>query len=74
MADGSWHIGILGGSGLYELDELEEVQHLSVKSTFGAPSGSVTMGRIGNVRFSFIARHGVGHTNPTEPCQLSRKY
>ena len=64
MSDGGWHIGVLGGSGLYELEGLKDVQQLSVKSTFGEPSGPVTMGRIGDIRFSFLARHGAGHTIP----------
>ena len=57
-----WHIGVIGGSGLYELDGLEESQPIAVRSAFGEPSSPVTLGRIGNVRFSFIARHGEGHT------------
>lgn len=56
-----WHIGVIGGSGLYEVDGLEEAQQIAVGSAFGEPSSPVTLGRIGNVRFSFIARHGAGH-------------
>jgi 5'-methylthioadenosine phosphorylase len=56
-----WHIGVIGGSGLYALDGLEEAQTIPVASAFGEPSSAVTMGRIGKVKFSFIARHGEGH-------------
>jgi 5'-methylthioadenosine phosphorylase len=56
-----WHIGVIGGSGLYQLDGLEESQQIVVASAFGQPSSAVTLGRIGDVRFSFIARHGEGH-------------
>jgi 5'-methylthioadenosine phosphorylase len=56
-----WHIGVIGGSGLYALEGLDEAQTISVNSAFGEPSSPVTMGRIGPVRFSFIARHGEGH-------------
>jgi 5'-methylthioadenosine phosphorylase len=56
-----WHIGVIGGSGLYELAGLDEAQQIAVGSAFGEPSSSVTMGRIGKVKFSFIARHGEGH-------------
>lgn len=56
-----WHIGVLGGSGLYEGIALEEQQVIEVKSPFGAPSGPVTTGRIGDVRLTFLARHGAGH-------------
>ena len=57
-----WHIGVIGGSGLYEPGALEDSQTIPVGSAFGAPSSPVTMGRIGAVKFSFIARHGEGHT------------
>nr|WP_166177244.1 S-methyl-5'-thioadenosine phosphorylase [Altererythrobacter segetis] len=57
-----WHIGVIGGSGLYDPGELEsDVQQIAVGSAFGAPSSPVEMGRIGHVKFSFIARHGEGH-------------
>lgn len=60
MAKG-WHIGVIGGSGLYSAAGLEEAQEISVASAFGEPSGPVTTGRIGAVRFTFLARHGAGH-------------
>ena len=56
-----WHIGVIGGSGLYALDGLEDAQTIPVASAFGEPSSPVTMGRIGKVKFSFLARHGEGH-------------
>ncbi len=56
-----WHIGIIGGSGLYYPGTLDDAQQLSVDTPFGAPSGPITTGRIGKVCFSFLARHGVGH-------------
>jgi len=56
-----WHIGVIGGSGLYALDGLEEAQQVAVGSAFGEPSTPVTLGRIGHVRISFISRHGGGH-------------
>jgi 5'-methylthioadenosine phosphorylase len=58
---GEWHIGVIGGSGLYEPGALEEAQEIEVASAFGEPSGPVTTGRIGGVKFSFLARHGTGH-------------
>ncbi|WP_156495367.1 S-methyl-5'-thioadenosine phosphorylase [Croceicoccus estronivorus] len=59
-----WHIGVIGGSGLYADIGLEDAQQIAVQSPFGVPSGPVTVGRIGPVRFSFIARHGEGHPLP----------
>lgn len=60
----SWHIGIIGGSGLCDGVAIEEAQDIEVASPFGAPSGPVTTGRIAGVRFTFIARHGAGHRIP----------
>ncbi len=56
-----WHIGVIGGSGLYAPGALDDAQEISVGSAFGEPSGPVTTGQIGKVRFTFIARHGEGH-------------
>lgn len=63
MARG-WHIGIIGGSGLAEGIGLDDAQEIPVASPFGEPSGPVTTGRLGGVRVTFIARHGVGHRIP----------
>ncbi|KPL69641.1 5'-methylthioadenosine phosphorylase [Erythrobacter sp. SG61-1L] len=57
----SWHIGVIGGTGLYDAEVVEEAQQITVRSSFGEPSGPVTTGRIGDVRFTFLARHGAGH-------------
>lgn len=59
-----WHIGVIGGSGLAAGIELDEAQEIPVSSPFGEPSGPVTTGRLGGVRFTFIARHGAGHHLP----------
>ena len=56
-----WHIGVIGGSGLYEPGALDEAQEIAVGSAFGDPSGPVVTGRLDGVRFTFIARHGKGH-------------
>ncbi|MDE8652614.1 S-methyl-5'-thioadenosine phosphorylase [Novosphingobium album (ex Liu et al. 2023)] len=60
----SWHIGVIGGSGLAAGIALDDAQDIAVSSPFGAPSGPVTTGRLGGVRFTFIARHGAGHRIP----------
>jgi 5'-methylthioadenosine phosphorylase len=57
-----WHIGVIGGSGLYDPGELDDAQTVPVASAFGEPSSPVMMGCIGHVKFSFVARHGEGHT------------
>ncbi|RPF72005.1 S-methyl-5'-thioadenosine phosphorylase [Aurantiacibacter spongiae] len=60
-AGAPWHIGVIGGSGLYEPGALDEMQEIAVGSAFGEPSGPVVTGMLGGVRFTFIARHGAGH-------------
>jgi 5'-methylthioadenosine phosphorylase len=59
-----WHIGVIGGSGLYEAGGLDDAQQIAVSSPFGEPSGPVTMGTIEGVRFTFLPRHGPGHRLP----------
>ena len=62
----NWRIGVIGGSGIYDLSLLEDAQVIEVASPFGAPSGPVTLGRIGGVELAFLARHGAGHAIPPE--------
>lgn len=54
-------IGILGGSGLYELDGLTDVREERVDTPFGAPSDALIRGRLNGVELVFLARHGRGH-------------
>lgn len=66
MASG-WTIGILGGSGLYAIDALEDAQWIDIESPWGRPSDSVLRGRLGAVTFVFLPRHGRGHViSPTD--------
>ena len=59
-----WTIGILGGSGLYEMDALEEAQWIAVDTPWGAPSDELLVGRLHGVKFVFLPRHGRGHRIP----------
>jgi 5'-methylthioadenosine phosphorylase len=61
---GEWAIGIIGGSGLYALDALEEAQWIAVDTPWGAPSDELLVGRIEGVKFVFLPRHGRGHRIP----------
>jgi len=54
-------LGVIGGSGLYEMAGLEEVERVSVETPYGAPSDAYVLGRIGAQRLAFLPRHGVGH-------------
>ena len=59
-----WTIGIIGGSGLYDMDELEEAQWIAVDTPWGSPSDELLIGRIHGVKFVFLPRHGRGHRIP----------
>ena len=54
-------LGILGGSGLYDLPGFEDREEVTVKTPFGAPSDVVVTGRLHGVRMAFLPRHGRGH-------------
>jgi 5'-methylthioadenosine phosphorylase len=54
-------LGVLGGSGLYELEGLEDVREHAVSTPFGEPSAPVVAGRLGEARLLFLPRHGRGH-------------
>lgn len=56
-----WAIGVIGGSGLYDVDALEEAQWVEVNTPWGAPSDALLIGRIHGVKFVFLPRHGRGH-------------
>jgi 5'-methylthioadenosine phosphorylase len=56
-----WTLGVIGGSGLYDLDGLEDRDVLSVETAFGPPSSDLVVGRIGPVKLVFLPRHGTGH-------------
>jgi 5'-methylthioadenosine phosphorylase len=66
-----WVIGIIGGSGLYAIDALEDAQWLAIDTPWGAPSDELLMGRIEGVRFVFLPRHGRGH--PLPPSALNAR-
>lgn len=60
-------IGIIGGSGLYEIEGLEQVQPLWVDTPYGRPSDEIVQGIIGGVAVAFLPRHGKGHRfSPSE--------
>ncbi|MFN4170465.1 MAG: S-methyl-5'-thioadenosine phosphorylase [Pseudorhodobacter sp.] len=60
-------IGVIGGSGLYEIDGLEGASWVRVKSPWGKPSDEVLVGRLNGVPIAFLPRHGRGHRlSPTD--------
>jgi len=54
-------VGVIGGSGLYEMEGLEEVQTVSLTTPFGNPSDSIVVGRLEGTKIAFLPRHGKGH-------------
>lgn len=54
-------IGVIGGSGIYELQALTDVEEVEVATPFGAPSDKYITGRLGDTKMVFLPRHGRGH-------------
>lgn len=54
-------LGVIGGSGLYDLEELKDVERVRLDTPFGSPSDEYVIGRLGDVRVAFLPRHGRGH-------------
>ncbi|HEY1929527.1 MAG TPA: S-methyl-5'-thioadenosine phosphorylase [Caulobacteraceae bacterium] len=59
-----WTLGVIGGSGLYEIEGLQDAAWRRIESPFGQPSDEVLTGRLGEVRLVFLPRHGRGHRLP----------
>lgn len=63
----SARLGVLGGTGLYQIEGLRNNRSLDIDTPFGDPSGPVTVGELGGTGLAFLARHGPGHRlMPTE--------
>lgn len=54
-------VGILGGTGLYEIDGIEDIRELSLETPFGKPSDAFMIGLLGGKSVAFLSRHGRGH-------------
>ena len=60
-------LGVIGGSGLYAIDGLSDLNEVTVDTPFGAPSDRIVTGTLGGMPVAFLPRHGRGHTiSPTE--------
>lgn len=57
-------LAVIGGSGLYNFDELEDIQTIQVDTPFGPPSSPITIGKLAGKPVAFLARHGIGHVYP----------
>ncbi len=54
-------VGVIGGSGLYEMEGIEEIEFVSLVTPFGSPSDSFITGRLEDLKVVFLPRHGRGH-------------
>ncbi|MCB1054093.1 MAG: S-methyl-5'-thioadenosine phosphorylase, partial [Acidobacteria bacterium] len=60
-------IGVIGGSGLYQMEGMEVLDEIHVKTPFGDPSDALILGRVGGKEVAFLPRHGRGHRHaPTD--------
>lgn len=66
-----WCIGIIGGSGLYAMDGIEDAQWIAIDTPWGEPSDEVLCGTLGGVKVRFLPRHGRGH--PVSPGELNSR-
>ncbi len=60
-------IGVIGGTGLYDIEGLTDIEEVNTDTPFGKPSDAITIGKLGGVEVAFLPRHGRGHRiSPTE--------
>jgi len=57
-------LGVIGGSGLYDIEGLADVRAREVDTPYGAPSDRIVEGRLGDAKVLFLPRHGRGHVHP----------
>lgn len=59
--------GIIGGSGLYGFEGIENIEEIDLETPFGKPSSTIISGTVHGKKLAFLARHGIGHIySPTE--------
>jgi 5'-methylthioadenosine phosphorylase len=64
--DGPVTVGVIGGSGLYDIEGLTSTRSIRVRTPFGSPSDAITVGSLEGIRVAFLSRHGQGHLlNPS---------
>jgi 5'-methylthioadenosine phosphorylase len=57
-------IGVIGGSGLYDIEGMSDIEEVDIATPFGKPSDTITIGRLEGVKVAFLPRHGKGHRIP----------
>ena len=67
MNNEKYTIGIIGGTGIYDFNQIDDAQWVDIESPFGSPSDSILFGFINDQRIAFLPRHGRGHIlSPSE--------
>ena len=66
-----WVLGVIGGSGIYDIEGLSNARWTRMESPFGAPSDEILTGELGAVRLVFLPRHGRGH--PLSPTDVNAR-
>ncbi|MFN3523971.1 MAG: S-methyl-5'-thioadenosine phosphorylase [Phenylobacterium sp.] len=61
---GEWVLGVIGGSGLYDIEGLQDRRTIEVETPWGEPSDALVAGTLGGVQLVFLPRHGRGHRTP----------
>lgn len=64
-------IAVIGGSGFYDIEGIEEVEEVRVSTPFGDPSDAITLGTLAGQRVAFLPRHGRGHR--ISPSELNQR-
>ncbi len=60
-------IGVIGGTGLYDIEGMTDIEEVDINTPFGKPSDAIIIGKLGGVGIAFLPRHGKGHTiSPSE--------
>jgi len=60
-------IGVIGGTGLYDIEGMRDIEEVDITTPFGKPSDTIIIGELGGVGIAFLPRHGKGHRiSPTE--------
>lgn len=60
-------MAVIGGSGLYQFEDLHDIETIEIDTPFGKPSSPITVGKLNDKKVAFLARHGIGHTlTPSE--------
>jgi 5'-methylthioadenosine phosphorylase len=71
----SARVGVIGGSGVYDMDGLEDRREVKIETPWGDPSDVFVLGRLGETEVAFLPRHGRGHRfTPTEVPYLANIY